>query len=235
MSRMRRRVLDALRAASPATYRFVRHAAALVEWSLARRRSADRYDDEFWDFHEVGDWDGFAAVVRAYVPAASVVDIGCGQALLLQALGRADRSLTLRGYEASPSACRRARSRGVEVTPFDLVSAAGEEYARLRADLARCDLAICLEVAEHLPPWYAARLVDLLAAAPRLLFSAAAPNQGGVLHVNERPAGYWIARLRRRGLSLSADDEAFRARLASLALPPWYAANAHLFERAGPR
>ncbi|HZP46994.1 MAG TPA: methyltransferase [Vicinamibacterales bacterium] len=232
---MRRRVLDVLRAASPTAYRFVRHAAALVEWSLARRRSSDPYDDEFWDFHDVGDWDGFAALVRAYLPAASVVDIGCGQALLLHALGRADPSLTLRGYEASPSACRRARSRGVDVRPFDLVSAAAEEYAHVRADVASCDLAICLEVAEHVPPWYGTRLVDLLASAPRLLFSAAAPGQGGVLHVNERPASYWIARFQRRGLSLAADDEAFRARLASLALPPWYGANVHVFERAGPR
>jgi hypothetical protein len=56
----------------------------------------------------------------------------------------------------------------------------------------RADLAISLEVAEHLTPGRAETFVeDLCAIAPRVLFSAAIPNQGGVNHLNERWQTYW--------------------------------------------
>lgn len=54
------------------------------------------------------------------------------------------------------------------------------------------DLAICLEVAEHLFPSRAASLIkDLTRAAPMILFSAAVPGQGGPLHLNEQWPAYW--------------------------------------------
>ncbi|GHA24508.1 hypothetical protein GCM10007989_20220 [Devosia pacifica] len=67
------------------------------------------------------------------------------------------------------------------------------------ADLARpidhaltADLAISLEVAEHLPASRAKGFVsDLTGIAPAILFSAAVPGQGGVNHINERWQSYW--------------------------------------------
>jgi hypothetical protein len=54
------------------------------------------------------------------------------------------------------------------------------------------DLAICLEVAEHLPESAARTLVkSLVRAAPLILFSAATPGQGGEGHINEQPHAYW--------------------------------------------
>jgi hypothetical protein len=56
----------------------------------------------------------------------------------------------------------------------------------------RFDLAISLEVAEHLPAARAKSFVrDLCDLAPTVLFSAAIPGQGGAGHVNERPMEYW--------------------------------------------
>ena len=56
----------------------------------------------------------------------------------------------------------------------------------------RYDLAICLEVAEHLPPSQAPHLIRALASrAPLVLFSAAIPGQGGINHVNEQWPSYW--------------------------------------------
>ena len=53
------------------------------------------------------------------------------------------------------------------------------------------DLAMCLEVAEHLPASAGARLVHTLTqAAPLVLFSAAVPGQGGSHHINEQWPGY---------------------------------------------
>lgn len=54
------------------------------------------------------------------------------------------------------------------------------------------DLALSLEVAEHLPIPHAERFVrDLTRLAPVVLFSAAIPNQGGTDHINEQWPDYW--------------------------------------------
>ncbi len=54
------------------------------------------------------------------------------------------------------------------------------------------DLALCLEVAEHLPKRSARQLVDSLChLAPAICFSAAVPGQGGLEHQNERWFAYW--------------------------------------------
>lgn len=54
------------------------------------------------------------------------------------------------------------------------------------------DLALCLEVAEHLSPERAEPLVNTLCTlSDRVLFSAAIPFQGGEGHTNERFQSYW--------------------------------------------
>ena len=54
------------------------------------------------------------------------------------------------------------------------------------------DLALSLEVAEHLPPARAEGFIaELAALAPVVLFSAAIPFQGGHHHVNEQWPDYW--------------------------------------------
>jgi SAM-dependent methyltransferase len=59
----------------------------------------------------------------------------------------------------------------------------------------RFDLAISLEVAEHLPESAAEIFVtSLTGLSDRVLFSAAIPYQGGTHHVNERWVEYWVER-----------------------------------------
>lgn len=54
------------------------------------------------------------------------------------------------------------------------------------------DLAISLEVAEHLSEKSAITFVKNLArCADKVVFSAAIPNQGGQNHINEQPLTYW--------------------------------------------
>ena len=57
----------------------------------------------------------------------------------------------------------------------------------------RYDLAISLEVAEHLPPDRAGEFVSSLTKlSDYVLFSAAIPFQGGSNHVNEQWQHYWV-------------------------------------------
>jgi SAM-dependent methyltransferase len=63
------------------------------------------------------------------------------------------------------------------------------------------DLAVCLEVAEHLSWRSAEQLVAGLASlAPFVLFSAAVPGQSGVNHVNPQWPLYWVGLFSNRGL-----------------------------------
>jgi len=64
----------------------------------------------------------------------------------------------------------------------------------------RFDLAMCLEVAEHLPAGRAHSLVrDLTRLASCVLFSAAVPGQGGTNHVNEQFLSYWAEYFEQEG------------------------------------
>jgi len=64
----------------------------------------------------------------------------------------------------------------------------------------RFDLAIALEVAEHLAESAADVFVSSLTRhADVVLFSAAMPLQGGTNHINEQPPSYWIAKFSERG------------------------------------
>ena len=66
----------------------------------------------------------------------------------------------------------------------------------------RFDLAVSLEVAEHLPEDCADRFVDsLVGLSDKILFSAAINGQTGANHINEQPHQYWIDKFAARGYS----------------------------------
>ncbi len=62
------------------------------------------------------------------------------------------------------------------------------------------DLAISLEVAEHLPETAADSFIDTLTSlSNQIVFSAAIPAQGGQNHINEQWHSYWISKFESRG------------------------------------
>ena len=64
----------------------------------------------------------------------------------------------------------------------------------------RYDLAMSLEVAEHLAEKAADNFVyQLTRLSDRVLFSAAIPGQGGLHHLNEQPPNYWAKKFATRG------------------------------------
>jgi SAM-dependent methyltransferase len=124
-------------------------------------------------------------IVISLVAPKSVVDVGCGSGAWLHVFREQgiDRILGIEGWHVDPSwllvpkecVCTMDLSR-----PFRLP--------------LNFDLAVCLEVAEHLPKNCAEGLVEsLVSIAPIVLFSAAVPLQGGVHHINEQWPEYWEA------------------------------------------
>ena len=86
----------------------------------------------------------------------------------------------------------------------------------------RFDLALCLEVAEHIPEEHAGAFLDNITRfSDRLVLSAAQPNQGGHHHVNERPKRYWVAKLAEKGFAYNR-AETGRALIAMTAARPPY-------------
>jgi len=97
--------------------------------------------------------------------------------------------------------------------------------------LGRFDLAMSLEVAEHLPPASAPVLVDsLVSHAPVVMFSAAIPFQGGEHHVNEQWPEYWASLFHERGFWVV--DCLRREIWSHPAVNWWYAQNLLLFVEA---
>jgi hypothetical protein len=82
------------------------------------------------------------------------------------------------------------------------------------------DLALSLEVAEHLSPSSADTLVaSLVAAAPAVVFSAAIPRQGGTGHINEQWPEYWASKFKAHAY---VPVDAIRPRIWLNANIAWY-------------
>jgi len=169
-----------------------------------------------------------AEAVRVHLPEVeSVVDFGCGTGVYVAELRRA--GIDAYGFEYLERARRWALERaGVEVAAFDLHSFKGAGR--------RFDLALSLEVAEHLEPALARKLVETCCAhAPTVLFSAARPGQPGQGHINLQPKSHWAGAFAERGYRV---DHGRTARLqdhlrSRLLRGHWVAENLSLYVADG--
>jgi SAM-dependent methyltransferase len=157
-----------------------------------RRSSTDAYRREWFAAREPAarrSAETILPFVLQVVQPRSVVDVGCGLGSWLAVahdLG-VERILGIDG----PYVDREA----LEI-PSDRFFA-HDLSSHLSIDES-FDLALSLEVAEHLPSTNASQFVaGLVQLAPAVLFSAAVPFQGGTGHQNEQWPAYW-ARLFRQ-------------------------------------
>jgi SAM-dependent methyltransferase len=162
------------------------------------------------------------------VAPRTVVDVGCGTGALLDVFRKSGCEVF--GFEYSEAGLDYCRKRALPVAKFDL------EKDQL-VDDRTFDVAVSMEVAEHLPLSVADRYVQLLARlAPVVVFTAAPPGQGGHDHVNEQPASYWVAKFANKGFAF---DEELSRRWSERwrtggRVRDWYYRNLMVF-RAGNR
>ncbi len=185
--------------------------------------SMDIYDANDMDYIvsiESNQAEVVASILCGEFKPKSVIDIGCGP-----------------GNYLLPFV-----EDGIEVFGID-----GSEYAGQcipdafkRVDLRfpwkpdkRYDIALCIEVAEHLHAEYADTLIETVAGCSDIVFfTAAIPGQGGKFHHNEQTHCYWQGKFAREGMKLHSYNRELRYLLRNSGqCLSWLVGNSMLFER----
>lgn len=158
-----------------------------------------------------------------YLRPRSVLDVGCGRGAWLKACRELGCD-TLAGYDGPWNDQSQMMDPAIAFRAIDL----NERFAPSRP----FELAMSLEVAEHLEPKYADRFVNSLAGcADAILFGAALVGQGGCYHVNEQMPSYWAHRFKQAGLK---PFDLFRPLFwGDAEIPFWYRQNTFLYLREG--
>jgi len=156
--------------------------------------------------------EALAPLISGLLAPDSVLDVGCGQGEWLESLRPFCNDLV-----------------GVDI-------AAPEGYIQYDLtkplDLGRTfDLALCLEVGEHLPAEAADTLVDTIDrhCGSAVLWSAAVPGQAGTGHINCQPHEYWHEKFEARGFE--TQDTIRPLIWDKHAVSPWYRNNIFLYLR----
>ena len=150
------------------------------------------YDRSFYEEQSLGSRNSAKQIIPRLLelfPIRSAADLGCGLGTWLAEF-RACGVEDIAGYDG-------------DYVPREYLQIPEETFhpADFKAGIAvgrRYDLAMSLEVAEHLPPELAENFVGTLTSfADIVLFSSAFPYQGGTGHVNENFPEYWAILFRK--------------------------------------
>jgi hypothetical protein len=152
------------------------------------------YNESFYDYNisrSLRSAQIFLQHLSGYIKPSSIIDIGCGRGTWLKAaedLG-ARELVGLDGIWNDG----KLLSSSIKFTPVDLEKLESSKASGLY------DLAISLEVAEHLGEEYADNFVSYICSTSDLvLFAAASKYQGGTNHLNEQFPSYWAQLFQKR-------------------------------------
>jgi len=170
------------------------------------------------DVHNMQAADEMVPYIMELFAPSSVADVGCGLGSWLKSFQNAGVK-TIAGFDGQYVNTSRLYIDAEHFTATDLEKPLHAAH--------RYDLALCLEVAEHLHEDAAAVLVDsLVRLSDTIIFSAAIPGQGGQHHINEQWPSWWAAHFEKHGYFFY---DAFRSRFwDNQKIPWWYRQNMFL-------
>lgn len=180
------------------------------------------YDDSFYNNQVEGSLRSanklLAIVYNIFIPE-SVLDIGCGRGAWLATCEKLG-SIKLTGIDGPWVLVDKLLSKNIVFHEKNF-----EDDLNVNS---KFDLAISLEVAEHISEKYSQQFVSTLCNSSELIiFGAATPNQGGDHHINEQPQSYWISLFNDEGYDCF---DIFRGALwEDTNVEWWYKQNTFLF------
>lgn len=147
------------------------------------------YDEKYYRKHEKGSYCSAIHILeylQTFLSIHSIIDFGCG----MGTWGRAALDLDMKINDFL----------GIDQHKYDESYMAIAQKNYMTYDLRKSfninrkyDLAISVEVAEHIPSIYSDIFVkNICLHSDVILFSAALPFQGGSGHINEQTCSYWI-------------------------------------------
>ncbi len=161
-------------------------------------------------------------IVMDLLGPQTVLDLGCGQGAWLRVF-QEQGVKSIRGYDGSYVDRSELLIDANSFSSLDLASGVTIN--------GHYDLAVCLEVAEHLASRHSRQLIKILTeAAPAVMFSAAIPGQSGTHHVNTQFPNYWRELFAERGFA--AYDPIRPAIRDDRRVAWWYRQNILLFANA---
>lgn len=183
------------------------------------------YDEKFYNSQSEQSSRSALAVVPLLmdmIQPRSVVDVGCGVGTWLRVF-RANGVADILGIDGGYVDQKMLQISEGEFLGMDLSSQV--------FPISRCfDLALCLEVAEHVPKINASNLIGFLTTlAPVVYFSAAVPGQGGAGHENEQWPDYWRELFGKQGYQIL---DVVRSKIWEMTqVEPWYCQNSFIYVR----
>jgi cyclopropane fatty-acyl-phospholipid synthase-like methyltransferase len=187
------------------------------------------YDDSFYSGQIDGSYRSASLYAGHLVKIAdvkSVADVGCGRGTWLKAFG--DRGATrLVGFDGDWNSQEKMVDQSIEFIPVDL-------NGPLMWRAERFDLAISLEVAEHLKPESSSNFVKNIASlSDVIVFGAAFTKQGGHDHINERAHTFWAKKFMDSGYT---PYDVFRSSFwGDREVEFWYQQNTFLYVKTAHR
>lgn len=163
------------------------------------------------------------ALHKVFKPS-SLADLGCGCGIYSHLF----RQKGLRVLSIDGVTPPREHSYPVEIINRDLTEPVENTWGSF-------DVALCLEVAEHIPEEHSeVFLRNLMGFSDRLLISAAPRGQGGHHHVNEQPRRYWAARLAKLGYAYNRKASGLIMAAVEDCPPPmlWMVCHIGVYDRA---
>jgi SAM-dependent methyltransferase len=180
------------------------------------------YGDEFFKELHSGSYSSAQQIVpflMGLFGPRRIVDVGCGAGAWLSAFMEhgADYVIGVDGAYVNR-----------DLLAIPKTSFIAHDLTKPFTTDEKFDLAVSLEVGEHLPASSAQPYVDsLVNLAPIVLFSAAIPGQSGVAHINEQWPHYWADLFSKSGYVVV---DALRPRYwHDESIEPWYRQNALFF------
>lgn len=193
-------------------------------WPLLSRRVFNRvYDAAFFtegNRDKVASASTVAQIISEHFQFGSIFDIGCGMGIFIE-------QFHLLGKEVL----------GCDLS-VDGLHLSSKDFTIFNADATKpillnrkYDLAMCFEVAEHVPQKCSRQLVrNCVNNGDTVLFTAAPPGQEGVGHINCQPYDFWIDLFKEEGFIYQAEaSERIRVRMRQENVVWWIANNFMFF------